>query len=214
MKNGLGLVLFIALIISFAAPAGAYQYINSGTDNCQSCHVTKFANGTAWHDAHQTYTSCLSCHAGHPRLRGTNGNLCLQRMPRQFALLMGYKTPRPPQSTCLQCHVQCNSQPAGVNLSLADIALPCSDFGTPADMPLTLTTEGAAIAAVSADIPFDASYFEFVDATIGPAGSAANKGVEYNLLSPGVVRIGVFSNGNTTCHQRRRSRHYPFHPEE
>ena len=60
MKHGLGLLLFIILTICFAAPAGAYQYINSGTDNCQNCHINKFANETVWHEAHQTYdNSCL-----------------------------------------------------------------------------------------------------------------------------------------------------------
>ena len=70
----------------------------------------------------------------------------------------------------------------------------------PADLPLTLTNEGAAIAGVSADITLIPIYFEFVGATIGPAGSAAGKSVEFNLLSPGVVRIGVFSNANTNRH--------------
>jgi hypothetical protein len=68
-------------------------------------------------------------------------------------------------------------------------------------MPIVLTnTAGAApnIAGVSTDITFDANYLDFTGATIGPAGTAALKGVEYNLLSPGVVRIGVLAEGNTT----------------
>ena len=61
-------------------------------------------------------------------------------------------------------------------------------------------TAGAApnIAGVSTDITFDDNYLDFTGATIGPAGSAGGKAVSFNLLSPGVVRIGVFTEGNTT----------------
>jgi len=97
--------------------------------------------------------------------------------------------------SCLFVIPLCTSANA-TTLSLndnVDVALPCSEYGAPADMPLILANEGATIAGVSADITFDETYFEFVSATIGPAGSAAGKTVEYNLLSPGVVRIGVLS---------------------
>jgi len=98
--------------------------------------------------------------------------------------------------SCLFVMPLCSAASAA-QLSIADVALPCGTFGSPADLPLTLTTQGAAIAGVSADVSFDTTYFEFVGATIGPAGSAAGKTVEYNLLSPGVVRIGVLSESNT-----------------
>jgi len=86
-------------------------------------------------------------------------------------------------------------------LKLADIALPCAQYGAPAVMPITLVnTVGATpnIAGVSTDITFDDSYLEFVGATIGPAGSAVGKTVTFNLLSPGVARVGVVTENNTT----------------
>jgi hypothetical protein len=98
--------------------------------------------------------------------------------------------------SCLFVIPLCTAASAA-QLSIDDVALPCGEFGAPADMPLTLTNAGATIAGVSADITFDTTYFDFVGATIGPAGAAAGKNVEYNVLSPGVVRIGVFSNDNT-----------------
>ena len=198
MKHVLGLVLFIALIIFFASPAGAYLHVNSGTDNCQSCHLDKFADGTVWHDNHQANASfnCLACHTNTGNfgaaMETSVCNACHPSQPCQWV----NNHPDPPKSDCLQCHVECNAQPTSADLSLADVALPCGTYGTPADMPLTLTNDGASIAGVSADITFNTTYFDFVGATIGPAGSAAGKDVVVNQLSPGLVRIGVFSDSN------------------
>ena len=101
---------------------------------------------------------------------------------------------------CLFILPLCSAATAA-ELKLADIALPCAQFGAAAVMPITLVnTAGAApnIAGVSTDITFDDSYLDFTGATIGPAGSAVGKTVSFNLLSPGVVRVGVFTEGNTT----------------
>ena len=198
VKHATGVLLFVILIMGAASPAGAYQYINSGADNCQNCHAAKFADGTAWHDEHQAYTGCSTCHGGIPDyaapMETSVCSACHANVPCAWVT----NHPDPPRATCLQCHVQCNPQPAGVSLSADTVALPCSDFGVQANLPLRLTAAGASIAAVSADITFDEEYFEFLGATIGAAGTAAGKSIVTNMLAPGKVRIGVFSTANTT----------------
>mgnify|MGYP001191344948 FL=1 len=58
-------------------------------------------------------------------------------------------------------------------------------------IPITLTTGGAQIAATSNDITYDTAILENPQATIGPAGEAADKSVVQNTPSEGVLRVGV-----------------------
>jgi len=59
-------------------------------------------------------------------------------------------------------------------------------------IPITLTNEqGTDVVGTSNDIAYDPDYFDFLDCTIGPAGEAANKGVQFSLPSYGVLRVGV-----------------------
>lgn len=65
--------------------------------------------------------------------------------------------------------------------------------GSDVTIPITLDYLGATpnIAATSNDIGFNTGLLENPTASLGPAGTAANKMVIQNLRSPGVFRVGV-----------------------
>ena len=74
--------------------------------------------------------------------------------------------------------------------------------GSQVTLPITLTTDGASIAALSMDIGFDTTKFSLpggstpTAAVIGAAGTAASKSLVQSSPSAGVLRVGVFdSNG-------------------
>jgi len=59
-------------------------------------------------------------------------------------------------------------------------------------VPITLdNSPGYDISAILTDISYDSSVFENPTVQIGPAGSAADKDVLFNEISPGILRIGV-----------------------
>ena len=65
--------------------------------------------------------------------------------------------------------------------------------------PITLTNDGLiSIAGVGIDIAYNSQYLTPIDATIGPAGQAAGKGIAENIVSPGLYRVLVFSTSNMT----------------
>jgi hypothetical protein len=60
-------------------------------------------------------------------------------------------------------------------------------------IPITLTNvDGVTIAGASLDIGYDTTLLGNPTAAIGPAGTAAVKDVSSNIVSPGVLRLGVF----------------------
>ena len=69
--------------------------------------------------------------------------------------------------------------------------------GQPGDtvsVPLSLyNVEGLEVSAVSVDVWYDTDYLENPSATIGAASAAAGKGIVFNLVTPGVFRVGVLS---------------------
>jgi hypothetical protein len=74
------------------------------------------------------------------------------------------------------------------------------DTGEPGDtvtVPVVLkNASGYETAGVATDIAFDTNILENPTAIIGPAGTDADKDVVFNEVSPGVLRIGVFSISN------------------
>jgi hypothetical protein len=77
-----------------------------------------------------------------------------------------------------------------------------SDSARPGEevtIPIYLTNEmGTEIAGASTDITYDSAHLTPIDATIGPAGSAADKEVVKNIVEPGLYRVGVLSTSNVT----------------
>ena len=97
-----------------------------------------------------------------------------------------------------------SGDPVEVSGEDGEISIPCgalldlgSDSGAEGEtvtIPITLTNiPGTEIAGTANDIGFNPSYFSVVDCTVGPAGVAANKDVEYSQPSPGVLRVGVLT---------------------
>jgi hypothetical protein len=78
----------------------------------------------------------------------------------------------------------------GIHLDLGSAS---GTRGSNVTISITLNYEGAApnICATSNDISFDTNVLENPTAAIGPAGSAANKQIISNLVSPGLFRVGV-----------------------
>ena len=71
--------------------------------------------------------------------------------------------------------------------------------GEEVTIPIFLTTAtGTVVAGASTDITYDSEHLTPVDATIGPAGSAAGKEVVKNIVEPGLYRIGILSTSNVT----------------
>jgi len=66
--------------------------------------------------------------------------------------------------------------------------------GDTVQVPVTLTNvSGINLSAISVDVGFDANVLENPSAVVGPAGSAADKGVAINPnYSPGVMRVLLF----------------------
>jgi len=61
-------------------------------------------------------------------------------------------------------------------------------------VPITLSNmAGTDISAISLDIDYDSQIFNHTKAVIGPAGEAAGKNLETNCISPGLLRVSVFS---------------------
>lgn len=66
--------------------------------------------------------------------------------------------------------------------------------GEEVTIPIFLTNEmGTEIAGAGTDITYDSAYLTPIDATIGPAGSAAGKEVVKNIVEPGLYRVAVLS---------------------
>ena len=82
-----------------------------------------------------------------------------------------------------------------------------SEAGQAVTVPLTLTTHGAALAAVSADIGYSPELFTVVTTVsaanpakavvAGPAATAAEKIVVQRVPVPGTLRVGIFSPANS-----------------
>ena len=71
--------------------------------------------------------------------------------------------------------------------------------GEEVTIPIFLTNEtGTVVAGASTDITYDSTHLTPIDATIGPAGSAAGKEVVKNIVEPGLYRVGVLSTSNLT----------------
>ncbi|MFZ4858939.1 MAG: beta strand repeat-containing protein, partial [Desulfuromonadaceae bacterium] len=88
------------------------------------------------------------------------------------------------------------SQPAtGATLNIGNTN---AVAGGQVKVPVTLTTNGASIAALSMDIGFDTTKFSLpggnapTAAVIDAAGIAASKSIEQSSPTPGVLRVGVF----------------------
>jgi predicted RecA/RadA family phage recombinase len=83
--------------------------------------------------------------------------------------------------------IHCQQQPpAQLNLG--------SGSGSPGGtvtLPITLVTNGWNICATSNDLQYDASLLKSPTCEIGPAGSAASKGVQCNVVATGIFRVGV-----------------------
>jgi hypothetical protein len=77
-----------------------------------------------------------------------------------------------------------------------------SDSARPGEevtIPIFLTNEtGTVVAGASTDITYNSEHLTPVDATIGPAGSAAGKEVVKNIVEQGLYRIGILSTSNVT----------------
>jgi len=77
-----------------------------------------------------------------------------------------------------------------------------SDIARPGEeviIPIFLTNEmGTVVAGASTDITYDSAHLTPIDATIGPAGSAAGKEVVKNIVEPGLYRVGILSTSNVT----------------
>ena len=71
--------------------------------------------------------------------------------------------------------------------------------GEEVTIPIFLTnTTGTLVAGASTDINYDSEHLTPVEATIGPAGSAAGKEVVKNIVEPGLYRVGILSTSNLT----------------
>ena len=80
-------------------------------------------------------------------------------------------------------------------LSLGDSG---GEPGDTVSVPLSLyNVEGLEVSAVSVDIWYDTDYLEDPSATIGAAAAAAGKGLVFNLVTPGVFRVGVLSDASS-----------------
>ncbi|MCX6023478.1 MAG: cohesin domain-containing protein [Chloroflexi bacterium] len=89
----------------------------------------------------------------------------------------------------------------GSGLSLKDTV---GAAGGTIEVPLSLTSGGASVAAFQVDLSFDPQLFTYTSVRKGDGLTAASKDVTGNLLSPGTVRLtafGVNQNpiGDGTC---------------
>ncbi len=64
-------------------------------------------------------------------------------------------------------------------------------------IPLTLVTNGQSVSATSNDFLFNPALLLNPRAAVGPAASAAGKQLVSNVVSPGVLRVGVLGINNT-----------------
>ncbi|OGP73928.1 MAG: hypothetical protein A2V86_03660 [Deltaproteobacteria bacterium RBG_16_49_23] len=88
---------------------------------------------------------------------------------------------------------------ASGNVPSVKLGMITSTPGTTVTVPLTLVNvPGYEVAAISTDITYDMTRLENPVVELGPVGSTAGKTIVFREISPGTLRIGLFSMANNT----------------